>query len=66
MKREVSRMKMRPLLPEKEKLSSDFSIHNTKTASLLHKPGKAPGPEGIHNEFQTYPVQTTKMGNKFF
>ena len=47
-------MKMRPLLSEEEHLSLDFSTHEIKVACLLLKPGKAPGPDGIHNEFLTH------------
>ena len=47
-------MKMRPLLSEEEHLSLDFSTHEIKVACLLLKPGKAPGPDGIRNEFLTH------------
>ena len=47
-------MKMRLLFPEQEHLSLDFSTHKIKAAGLLLKPGKAPGPDDIHNEFLTY------------
>ena len=53
-KREVSLMKMSPLLSEKEHLSSDFSTHEIKAAWVLLKRGKAAGPNGIHNEFLTH------------
>ena len=52
--REVSHIKMRPLLPKQEHLSLDFSTHEIKEASLMLKPGKAPGPDGIHNECLTH------------
>ena len=42
---------MRPLLPEQEHLSLDFSTHEIKASCRLLKPGKAFGPFGIHNEF---------------
>ena len=53
-KREVSHMKMRPMLPKQEDLSSDISPHEIKAGCFLLKPGKAPGPDVTHNEFLTH------------
>ena len=45
---------MRPLLPQQEDLGSHFSYHDIKAACLLLKPGKAPDPDGIYNQFLTH------------
>ena len=51
MKRQASVLKARALLPEEEHLASDFSITEIKAACRYLKSYKAPGPDGIHNEF---------------
>ena len=52
-KRKVSALKKRLLLPEEEHLALDFSITEIEAACRHLKPYKAPGPDGIHNEFLT-------------
>ena len=49
--RESSNLRSRNALPEHEHLNMDFSVQEVHSAIRQLKLGKAPGPDGIHNEF---------------
>ena len=49
--RESSTLRSRNTLPDHEHLNMDLSVQKVHSASSRLKLGKAPGPDGIHNEF---------------
>ena len=48
---ESSNLRSHNTLPEYEHLNMDFSVQEVHSAIRKLKLGKAPGPDGIHNEF---------------
>ena len=48
---EVANLRSRNILTEHEHLNMDFSVPEVHSAIRRLKLGKAPGPDGIHNEF---------------